>query len=297
MPLVPSTDRLTQEPGSEYLHVAVKFIDERVVGNIARQYHACRRACRCRCLGRAGRASVPLIDSRGVILGYIGWTPDRPGLTLIRKTGPALLGGAPARRRRAVVPAATAAPRIERAAVEPGPCAVPRLPRPADRPAQPRIVRGPAEARPASARSANTAGSRCSTSTSTASRPSTTRSAIRPATSWSRQTARRLESRVREVDTVARLGGDEFAIVLVDIRNVGVAEDSRAPSCCEDLSRPFMPDGRPGVHRRQHRHRDIAGHRRRIPTTCCARPTSRSTRRRRTAAAATSSSPATWTTS
>ena len=38
MPLVPSTDRLTQDPGSEYLHVAVKFIDERVVGNIARQY-------------------------------------------------------------------------------------------------------------------------------------------------------------------------------------------------------------------------------------------------------------------
>ena len=39
-------------------------------------------------------ASVPLIDSRGVILGYIGWTPNRPGLTLIRKTGPALLVGA-----------------------------------------------------------------------------------------------------------------------------------------------------------------------------------------------------------
>ena len=27
MPLVPSTARLTQEPGSEYLHVAIKFID------------------------------------------------------------------------------------------------------------------------------------------------------------------------------------------------------------------------------------------------------------------------------
>ena len=34
-----------------------------------------------------------------------------------------------------------------------------------------------------------------------------------------RQTARRLEARVSEIDTVARLGGDEFAIVLVDIRN------------------------------------------------------------------------------
>ena len=38
MPIVPSSDRVTQEPGTEYLHVAVKFIDDRVVGNIARQY-------------------------------------------------------------------------------------------------------------------------------------------------------------------------------------------------------------------------------------------------------------------
>jgi len=35
-----------------------------------------------------------MIDSRGVILGYVGWTQDRPGMTLIRKTGPALAGGA-----------------------------------------------------------------------------------------------------------------------------------------------------------------------------------------------------------
>ena len=45
MPIVPSTDRLTQEPGSEYLHVAVKFIDDRVVGNIARQYMLADAAC------------------------------------------------------------------------------------------------------------------------------------------------------------------------------------------------------------------------------------------------------------
>ena len=93
MPLVPSTDRLTQEPGSEYLHVAVKFIDDRVVGNIARQYMLADAQV-LPFLGTPSSASVPLINSRGVILGYIGWTPDRPGLTLIRKTGPALLGGA-----------------------------------------------------------------------------------------------------------------------------------------------------------------------------------------------------------
>ena len=64
-----------------------------MVGNIARQFKLADARV-LPLLAAPNAASVPLIDSRGVILGYIGWTPDRPGLTLIRKTGPALLGGA-----------------------------------------------------------------------------------------------------------------------------------------------------------------------------------------------------------
>ena len=37
-------------------------------------------------------ASIPLMGSSGVILGYIAWNPDRPGLTLIRQASPALVG-------------------------------------------------------------------------------------------------------------------------------------------------------------------------------------------------------------
>ncbi|MGT2466707.1 hypothetical protein ACVOMV_19330 [Mesorhizobium atlanticum] len=37
-----------------------------------------------------GPAAVPLVDLRGVILGYIGWDQLRPGLTLVRKIAPAL---------------------------------------------------------------------------------------------------------------------------------------------------------------------------------------------------------------
>ena len=237
MPLVPSTDRLTQEPGSEYLHVAVKFIDARVVGNIARQYML-TDAQVLPFLGTPGSASVPLIDSRGVILGYIGWTPDRPGLTLIRKTGPALLGGAFLAGGVLWFLLAKAAPRVQPAAVEPGPCAVPRLPRPADRPAQPRLVRGPAEARPRRRRApaqpdrAALHRSRPLQDRQRYARPSGRRRTGAPDVSPPR--IPRQGSRYR-----GRLGGDEFAIVLVDIRNVGAAEDL-STKVLEDLSRPFI---------------------------------------------------------
>ena len=53
-----------------------------------------------------------------------------------------------------------------------------------------------------------------------------------------RQTAARLLSSVRQVDTVARLGGDEFAVIVFDIKSVRTAEE-----LCErllgELGRPF----------------------------------------------------------
>ncbi|OWK21838.1 hypothetical protein AJ88_12300 [Mesorhizobium amorphae CCBAU 01583] len=92
MPLVPSTDRLTQEPGSEYLHVSVEFINDAVIGRIAEKY-LLASAHLLPLSQPAASATIPLVDSRGVILGYIGWDQERPGLTLVRKTAPALIVG------------------------------------------------------------------------------------------------------------------------------------------------------------------------------------------------------------
>ena len=55
---------------------------------------------------------------------------------------------------------------------------------------------------------------RCSCSTSTASRRSTTPSAMPPETSSSSTCARGAEGRLRETDILGRLGGDEFAVLL-----------------------------------------------------------------------------------
>ena len=59
--------------------------------------------------------------------------------------------------------------------------------------------------------------SRCCSSISTASRSSTTASAIWSATNCSKRSAARISGTLRADDTVARLGGDEFAILLDDI--------------------------------------------------------------------------------
>ena len=237
MPIVPSSDRVAQEPGSEYLHVAVKFIDDRVVGNIARQYMLAD-AHVLPLLATPGNASVPLVDSRGVILGYIGWTPDRPGLTLIRKTGPALLGGTVLvagvlwfllrRLRRASNELQSSQDHAQFLAFHDRLTGLPNRALFEDR-----LKRAIVGAQRNRGRTAllYIDLDRFKTINDTLGHPA--------GDELVRQTARRLEARVREIDTVARLGGDEFAIVLVDIRNVGAAEDLSA-KLLEDLARPFL---------------------------------------------------------
>ena len=68
----------------------------------------------------------------------------------------------------------------------------------------------------------------CSASTSTTSRASTTRSAIRSATSCSRRWPSACSRCVRDTDTVARLGGDEFAILQAGLDKPESAAIARA---------------------------------------------------------------------
>ena len=237
MPIVPSSDRVAQEPGAEYLHVAVKFIDDRVVGKIARQYMLAD-AHVLPLLATHGNASVPLVDARGDILGYIEWTPDRPGLTLIRKTGPALLGGTVLvagvlwfllrRLRRASNELQSSEDHAQFLAFHDRLTGLPNRALFEDR-----LKRAIVGAQRNRGRTAllYIDLDRFKTINDTLGHPA--------GDELVRQTARRLEARVREIDTVARLGGDEFAIVLVDIRNLGAAEDLSA-KLLEDLARPFL---------------------------------------------------------
>jgi sensor domain CHASE-containing protein len=94
MPIVPDTDRVQQEPGSEYVHVSLKYIDEEVVGAIARQYLLSGAHLASSLAVPVARAAIPLVGENGAILGYIAWDQDKPGMSVLGKAAPALAAAA-----------------------------------------------------------------------------------------------------------------------------------------------------------------------------------------------------------
>ncbi len=222
-PLVPSSDRLTQAPGSEYLHVSIEFINDAVIGKIAQKYllagaHLLPMA------QPLGSAAIPLVDKQGVILGYIAWDQERPGLTLVRKAGPALalaalvaasvLGFLLRRLRRASSALQNSQDQAQYLAFHDTLTGLPNRALFEDR------------LRRALLTSSHETGKvallyldldRFKHVNDTLGHPA--------GDELVRQTAARLQHTVRDVDTVARLGGDEFAVILIDVRDIRGAED------------------------------------------------------------------------
>ncbi|UVK54659.1 EAL domain-containing protein [Mesorhizobium sp. AR02] len=223
MPLVPSSDRVTQAPGSEYLHVSVEFINATVIGKIAEKY-LLDGAHLLPLSQSVGSAAIPLMDSRGVILGYIGWDQERPGLTLIRKAGPALIAGmllaAGAlafllrRLRRTSLALQTSQADAQYLAFHDTLTGLPNRALFEDRLRRALLTTGRDTARTALL---YLDIDRFKHVNDTLGHPA--------GDELVRQTAARLQRTIREIDTVARVGGDEFAIILVDIRETRVAED------------------------------------------------------------------------
>lgn len=241
MPLVPSTDRVTQAPGTEYLHVSVEFINDAVINKIAEKYLL--DGARLVPLSQpVGAAAVPLVDSRGVILGYIGWDQERPGLTLVRKMAPALglallvaagvLTFLLRRLRRASSALQTSQDEAQYLAFHDTLTGLPnralfedRLRRALLRASQDMTVHDMGRVA-----LLYLDLDRFKHINDTLGHPA--------GDELVRQTAARLQHTVREVDTVARLGGDEFALILVDIRDVRAAEDV-AERLLQKLQEPF----------------------------------------------------------
>ncbi|MGX5850317.1 bifunctional diguanylate cyclase/phosphodiesterase [Mesorhizobium sp. PL10] len=236
MPLVPSSDRLTQAPGSEYLHVSVEFINDVVIGRIAEKY-LLAGAHLLPLSQPVGSAAIPLLDSRGVILGYIGWDQERPGLTLVRKAGPALILAALLaasvlafllrRLRRASSALQTSQDQAQYLAFHDTLTGLPNRALFEDRLRRALLTTGHETGKVALL---YLDLDRFKHVNDTLGHPA--------GDELVRQTAARLQAITREVDTVARLGGDEFAVVLIDVRDVRSAEDV-ADRLLQKLQEPF----------------------------------------------------------
>lgn len=236
MPLMPSTDRVSQAPGTEYLHVSAEFINDAVIGKIAAEYLL--DGARLIPLSEPiGPAAVPLVDSRGVILGYIGWDQLRPGLTLVRKIAPALAiallvaGGVLVfllrRLRRASAALQTSRDQAQYLAFHDTLTGLPNRALFEDRLRRMLLF-------------ASQDGSHVALLYLDLDRFKHINDTLgHPAgDELVRQTAARLKHTIREADTVARLGGDEFAVILHDIPHAGSAEDI-ADRLLTKLREPF----------------------------------------------------------
>ncbi|MEO5758699.1 MAG: EAL domain-containing protein [Mesorhizobium sp.] len=236
MPLVPNSDRVSQAPGSEYLHVSVEFINDAVVGRIGEKY-LLDGAHLVPLSQPIGSAVIPLTDSSQVILGYISWDQERPGLTLVRKAGPALVGGmllsAAAlafllrRLRRASLALQTSQAEAQYLAFHDTLTGLPNRALFEDRLRRALLAAGHDSARMALL---YLDIDRFKHINDTLGHPA--------GDELVRQTAARLKRAIREIDTVARLGGDEFAIILIDIRDARAAEDA-SEKLLERIREPF----------------------------------------------------------
>ena len=162
-----------------------------------------------------------------------------------------------------------------------------RLPRPADRARQPRAARGAPGVRGRARAARRARRSRCSTSTSTTSRPSTTRSAMRPATSCCARSRAGSQHRVAAAHLLARHGGDEFMLLLEDLPGDGRAvAEAVAARAAGGAAAAVPPRRRRAAGRRQRRHQPLPRRRAATRPTCSSTPTPRCTRPSAPAAAA-----------
>ena len=87
-PILSETGEIQQAPGSEYIHVAVRYLDSSFLDRLARTYgiDAPRFSW-----AEPRTIAFPLRRPDGHVLGYITWTPFRPGAQVEGKMVPVLI--------------------------------------------------------------------------------------------------------------------------------------------------------------------------------------------------------------
>jgi diguanylate cyclase (GGDEF)-like protein len=91
VPIVSDTGRIVEMPGSERLHVSIRFLDGTFLETLGKQYllNGTRFAWNDDDI-RPDEAGFPLKKTSGTVLGYFVWQPERPGGRVLTQTAPAL---------------------------------------------------------------------------------------------------------------------------------------------------------------------------------------------------------------
>lgn len=92
-PLAGESGRLTRAYGEEFLLVSVNDLDAAFAKDLARDYLLEDASFSRLPSFSTHRAQYPILDMDGRISGFLEWTPNRPGATMLTRTGLALAGG------------------------------------------------------------------------------------------------------------------------------------------------------------------------------------------------------------
>ncbi|MDF1600889.1 EAL domain-containing protein [Mesorhizobium sp. YIM 152430] len=87
-PVVSDTGDIEQTPGTEYLHVAVRFLDSDFVAALSRDYQFDDLRFSWTPALESGQANLPLTTASGATVGYFAWQPYRPGAAVVSRIAP-----------------------------------------------------------------------------------------------------------------------------------------------------------------------------------------------------------------
>jgi diguanylate cyclase (GGDEF)-like protein len=91
-PIIPGSDAVVQAPGTEYLHISLRIIDDRVASEIADRYEVPGLSFQRRTVMNDDVITSPLINEKGRIVGFFTWVPEEPAYELMLRVLPFILG-------------------------------------------------------------------------------------------------------------------------------------------------------------------------------------------------------------
>jgi len=90
-PIVSDTGALPQRPGSEHLHISIRYLDGSFVEDLASRYQLSDGHFAAVFPGELDGSTVALRTRSGKLIGYFAWRPFRPGTAMLQQLAPVLL--------------------------------------------------------------------------------------------------------------------------------------------------------------------------------------------------------------
>lgn len=92
-PIIPGTDAVTQAPGTEFLHVSIRLINDTVAQEIGHHFEVPGLTFERHAVTTGEHIASPVLNSNGRIVGFFTWVPEEPAFELIKGTSPAMAVG------------------------------------------------------------------------------------------------------------------------------------------------------------------------------------------------------------